>query len=489
MPSRPSAEPPGRAMSAGDAKAELEGKLTRILAARIPGFRALGACERLSGGASQETYSVTVESADGDRRLAMRRAPGGVRGGISEAGPGLTVEAKLFAAARAAGVPEPEILSVFEPGDALGEGFLMEWLEGETLGTRIVRGDEFAAIRPKLARQCGEILARIHSIDVERAGLRAALSVHTPEELVHASWDAYKHYGPAQPMIDYAARWLLEHLPPAREPRLVHADFRNGNLMMTPEQGIVGVLDWELAHLGDPVRDLGWVCVNTWRFGESDLPVGGFGFVDDLLEGYMAVSGEPIDPEQVRFWMVFGGFWWAVVCLAMADMYRVGPDRSVERAAVGRRSSEGQIDCVNLLVPGPVDALETVLDRSTLDMPRAGELLASVCDFLRNEVIGSTKGRTSFLTRVAANSIDIVAREIELGTVSRERELARLRRILGSSGELETLRWQLVHGLRDGGVALDREGLGDHLRRTVVDQVAIDQPKYSGRTTALGVKS
>ena len=466
--------------------AELHEALGRVLAKHAPGFRSLRSCDRLSGGASQETYRVVIETADGECRYAMRRAPGGRAPNMPEAGAGLAVEAKLFRAARAVGVPEPEILHFFEPGDGLGEGFLMEWLEGETLGAKIVRGGEFATVRPKLARQCGEVLARIHAVDVAEAGLAGALRTRTPAELVHESWSLYEAYGTPQPMIDYTGRWLLDHLPPTSTTRLVHGDFRNGNLMMSPERGVVAVLDWEIAHLGDPFRDLGWVCTNSWRFGQSDLVVGGFGELDDLLDGYASVAGPRPDPEHVKFWIVFGSFWWAVGTLSMAQIYRAGPDRSVERAAIGRRTSECQIDCVNLLIPGPVKPLTAEATRSTLDMPRADELATSVRDFLRDEVMPSTRGRTSFLARVAGNSLDILLRELELGPAHRAREQAGLERILGRSGDLEMLRWELVRALRDGAIPLDHPGLADHLRETVADQVAIDQPRYSGYRTALG---
>ena len=466
--------------------AELHEALTRVLAKHAPGFRSLRSCDRLSGGASQETYRVVIETADGERRYAMRRAPGGRPPNMPEAGAGLAAEAKLFRAARAAGVPEPEILHLFEPSDAIGEGFLMEWLEGETLGAKIVRGEEFAGVRPKLARQCGEVLARIHAIDVAKAGLDGALRTRSPAELVRESWSLYEAYGTPQPMIDYAGRWLLDHLPPASPPRLVHGDFRNGNLMMSPEHGVVAVLDWEIAHLGDPIRDLGWVCTNSWRFGQSDLVVGGFGELDDLLDGYASVAGSRPDPEHVKFWIVFGSFWWAVGTLSMAQIYRAGPDRSVERAAIGRRTSECQIDCVNLLIPGPVTPLVAEATRSTLDMPRADELATSVRDFLRDEVMPSTRGRTSFLARVAGNSLDILLRELELGPAHRAREQAGLERILGRAGDLETLRWELVRALRDGSMPLDHPGLADHLRETVAAQCAIDQPRYSGYRTVIG---
>jgi aminoglycoside phosphotransferase (APT) family kinase protein len=462
----------------------LETALASVLRERVRGFRSLRSCERLSGGASQETYRLVLDTEEGERRLAMRRAPGGLKRQVPAPGPGLATEARLFAAARAAGVPEPEILYVFEESDGLGDGFLMEWLDGETLGARIVRGDEFQAIRPKLARQCGEVLARIHGIDVWEAGVAEALRVHTPEEQVRESWNLYMAYETPQPMIDFAARWLLENLPPAAPPRLVHSDFRNGNIMFSPDRGIVGVLDWEIAHLGDPIRDLGWVCTNSWRFGRSDLPVGGFGALEDLLDGYASVSGWRVDPAHVKFWIVFGSFWWAVGTLSMTQIYRVGPDRSVERAAIGRRSSECQVDCVNLLIPGPVELVSGESKPSSLDMPRGDELLMSVRDFLRGDVMDATRGRTSFLARVASNSLDIVLRELQIGPAHRTRERHGLERILGRSGDLEPLRWELVHALRDGSMPLDRAGLADHLRQTVVTQVAIDQPRYSGYQTA-----
>ena len=472
-------------VTGGEARPDFETSLSRVLAERVAGFRSMRSCERLSGGASQETYRVVVETEDGARRLAMRRAPSGSRYAMTEAGPGLAVEAKLLGAARAAGVPEPVILYVFEEGDGLGDGFLMEWLDGETLGARVVRIPELEAIRPRLALACGEVLARIHAIDVREAGLAQLLQPRTPEQLVHENWELYQAYGTPQPMIDFTARWLLEHLPPASPPRLVHGDFRNGNLMISPEHGIVGVLDWELAHLGDPLRDLGWLCTNSWRFGRSDLPVGGFGVIDDLLKGYASVSGRVVDPSHLKFWIVFGSFWWAVGCLSMAQVYRLGLDRSVERPAIGRRSSECQVDCVNLLIPGPVEPPDGEPKPASLDMPRASELLTSVRDFLRDDVMSATPGRGSFLARVASNSLDIVLRELELGPAHRARERGGLERILGRSDDLETLRWALVRALRDGSMSLECAGLSDHLRRTVVTQVAIDQPQYSGYRAAL----
>ena len=465
-------------------------RLERVLIENFPDCIGLVSADRLSGGASQETYRLVMATSSGDRTLAMRRSAGGEYLERTPEHPGLDVEALLMRSARAAGVPEPEIYHVLTRDDALGNGFIMQWVEGEALGARILRSPAFEAVRPKLARECGRILARIHRIDLDATGLRNRLWQIPPADFVAQTWERYQRLETPQPMIDYSARWLQEHLPEDYESTLVHNDFRNGNLMLSPA-GVVAVLDWEIAHIGDPMRDLGWICVNSWRFG-GDKPVGGFGAYEELFQGYEEVSGKPVNPDHVRFWEVFGSFWWAVGCLKMAEHFRSGPDRSVERVAIGRRSSECQVDCVNLLIPGPVEPVEASLAFTSLDMPRSDELLCSVRDFLRDEVMGATRGRDHFLARVASNSLDIVLRELAVGPRHLRLERERLAALLaedveapGDEADLMSLRWKLVQGLRDGSIALDKAGLQRHLRQTVVNQVAIDQPKYSGYKAAI----
>lgn len=80
--------------------------------------------------------------------------------------------------------------------------------------------------------------------------------------------------------------------------------------MVSPEHGVVAVLDWELAHKGDPIRDLGWICTNSWRFGVPELPVGGFGTREDLLAGYKESTGRTVSSEHLKFW---GSFWIVLV--------------------------------------------------------------------------------------------------------------------------------------------------------------------------------
>ncbi|MFO7964429.1 MAG: phosphotransferase family protein [Desulfobacterales bacterium] len=458
------------------------------LARRIDGFEAVVSCDRLSGGASQETYRIVIRTRDGEQKLAMRRAPAGIPKPAVDGGPGLAMEAKLMQLAREAGVPEPEVLFVAEPEDGLGEAFVMEWLDGETLGARIVRSEELAGIRPHLAYQCGRILAKIHAIDLKKTGLDKMLHTMDPEAMVEQTWNNYKYLNTPQPMIDFAGRWLMENLPKNTRTTLVHNDFRNGNIMVSKE-GVIAVLDWELPHIGDPMRDLGWICTNSWRFGNSELPVGGFGRYEDLFRGYEEVSGIEVDPYHVKFWEVFGSFWWAVGCLLMAEHYRSGPDKTVERPAIGRRSSECQVDCVNLLIPGGVTLVEPAKTPTSTEMPRIEELVVSVRDFLRDDIMAQTKGRTNFMARVASNSLDIVLRDLTLGPTHRKRELERLRRLLSTDGDLDSLRWKLVNGLREKTIQLDQPGLSEHLRESVVNQIAIDQPRYSGFKTALKISA
>ena len=293
---------------------------------------------RLSGGASLETWAFDL---DDGTPLILRRRPDGAA--MRETALPLASEAALIRAADKAGAPTPSVVQVCEPGDDLGEAYVMRRLEGETLGRRIVRDGAFASVRPGLARRCGEVLARIHAVpthglpDLATSDARGELERY---EAIYGQLDTRR------PILEAAFRWLSDIAPPAPERTvLVHGDFRNGNLMIHPTKGLVGVLDWELAHLGDPAEDLGWICVNSWRFGEWRKPVGGFGDYADLLEGY----GGGTSLDRIRFWQALGSLKWSVMCLMMYQSFATGQDRSIERAMIGRRTSETEIDLVALM--------------------------------------------------------------------------------------------------------------------------------------------
>ncbi len=277
---------------------------------------------RLTGGASRETWSFDA-LLDGDwRPLILRRDRAG-RGPMS-------LEAYAFEAAARAGVPEPEIV-------AREETFLiMDRIEGETIARRILRDEQFAAVRPRLAEQCGEILARIHSIPPEAIpGLESHDVLADVAAMIHTFDDP-------SPALELGLDWLARNRPPSAGDAVLHGDFRNGNLVVGPD-GIRAVLDWELIHRGDPMQDLGYLCVRAWRFGGAE-PVGGFGSYEDLFSGYERVSGVEVDREAVRWWEVFGTVWWGGACMLQAWRHLSGGERSVELAAIGRRVWEQEYD-------------------------------------------------------------------------------------------------------------------------------------------------
>jgi aminoglycoside phosphotransferase (APT) family kinase protein len=311
------------------------------------GATGIGALQRLSGGASQETWSFDLLLDSGERLpLILRRAPAG-SAGRAAGNATLGEQTLLQSAALAAGVPVPAVVCVLQPAQGVGEGFIMQRIEGETLGRRIVGEPRLSGARERLAWQCGQALARIHRIAPDSLPpLRCAPAA---AELAHYEAQ-YRSHGLHKPVFELALRWLRSHAP-AKAPALclVHGDFRNGNLMVG-EDGLRAVLDWELAHLGDPMEDLGWLCVNSWRFGRHELPVGGFGRREQLFAGYAEAGGQ-VDAERVHYWEVFGTLKWGVICQSMAHAYLSGAERNVERAAIGRRASEAEIDLLALLAP------------------------------------------------------------------------------------------------------------------------------------------
>lgn len=298
--------------------------------------------ERLSGGASQETYAFKFHSEGGSARKLILRKDAAFENPANDR----ATERALMCAAFEHGVPVPaqHFWLEFTPNDT---GFVMDFVQGETLARRILRDAPYAHARTVLARQCGEVLARIHSLP--HAALPALPEPPAPiaPYLIEQQRQRLDSFGDAHPVFELALRWLERHLPVEREPCLVHGDFRNGNLIVTGE-GLASVLDWELSHLGDPMEDLGWLCVKSWRFGAAQ-PVGGFGSREDLFAAYETATGQRVDGESVRFWEVFGTLKWGLICKLQAEYHLRGVKPSLELAALGRRVCETEYDLLLLI--------------------------------------------------------------------------------------------------------------------------------------------
>lgn len=317
--------------------------LARCVEAVLGPASQIESVHRLSGGASRETWSFDAVSPDGTRHgFVLRRDPGEHVGQLER-----TAEYSVVQAAGAAGVPVPRVVALLEPHLGLGRGFVMERVEGETIPRRILRDDEYATARSAMTTQCGEIAARIHAVDASTLPLprlAAADQIAQQRRLLDG-------FGEPHPAFELGLRWLEQQLPaptPSSSLRLVHGDFRNGNFIVGPE-GIRAILDWELAHIGEPAEDLGWLCVRSWRFGVTDRIVGGFGDLDDLLAAYARESDCAVDPEAVRFWIALGTIKWGVICIAQAFTHLEGGVRSVELAALGRRVAEMEWDLLELM--------------------------------------------------------------------------------------------------------------------------------------------
>jgi len=324
---------------------DLASSIAAVLVDRgvVPDGVGVEGLRRLSGGASRETWAFVVsEEASPLHRvhgmILQRERPGG-----SRTGGGMASEAVLLRAAELVGVPVPEVLATDDGGDEMGAPFVItRAVPGETIPRKLLRDPELDDVRGHLARECGRILAEIHSVPV--ASVRDVLT--EPDQIVQFR-DLLDALGEPHPAFELAFRWLDRFRPDGLEAALVHGDFRNGNLIIGPD-GVRAVLDWELAHLGDPVEDLGWFCVRAWRFG-SPHRAGGFGSAEDLLAGYRDGGGAEVDLETLRWWEVMGTLKWGVMCVIQAMTHLAGASRSVELAAIGRRTCENEWDLLELI--------------------------------------------------------------------------------------------------------------------------------------------
>jgi aminoglycoside phosphotransferase (APT) family kinase protein len=357
---------------------------------------------KLTGGASRETWSFTAAGED----LIVRRDPPGRPGH-----PGtMRREADAMRACTRAGLRVPEVL-LDDDGSHLGTpGLVMRRVPGETIARRILRDDEFAAARRLLVPQLAEFLAGLHAIEPAEVP-----GTDTPDPM--AIWDKYQRLDQRSSVFDKAHDWLRAHRPAHSTDALIHGDLRLGNVIVDRE-GLAAVIDWELVHRGDPHEDLAWLCLKAWRFG-LPLEVGGVGTLDELLAAYEAAGGRPIDRDVLRWWLVAKTFTWGVGCMLQADTHLSGRVRSVDLAAVGRRTAEQEWDLIELLAPAACASARAAPpasmrpdDDDRYGRPTARELLDTVQEFLSERVAPDVDGGLAYEARVAANVLAIVGREL-----------------------------------------------------------------------------
>jgi len=408
--------------------------------------------ERLSGGANMESWLFKA----GDGTYVLRRSPAGfaVIGGRAI---DYSTEANLIRAATAAGVTAPVVIVELTEADGIGAGFVMEALPG-TADPAVILAEADPDV---LIAEIGRELAVTHAIPLTAA---PALPTLDNAEAVAQLRERFIGYGGDRPILAMALRWLEANVPPPVPPVLVHGDFRLGNLLVDKGR-LTGVIDWELAHLGDGHEDLAYGCMTVWRFSRPERPAFGLASVEALARAYAEAGGEAFDPVRFRFWLVYRTFWWALGCMQMGNTWRTGLDRSLERVVVARRTSEQELDLLLLLedlapeaerartLPPSPEPLATGTGE-----PNGAEVLTAISEWLNAEIKPMVSGRSKFNLAVARNALGIVAREI-------------VQRPSVADAELSA---DLMSGKAD----LATPGLLARLRRSALDKLAADMPKY-----------
>ncbi|HXY64777.1 MAG TPA: phosphotransferase family protein [Mycobacterium sp.] len=297
----------------------------------------------LTGGASRTTWAFDAVTPDERRSLILRIGP------PDDLHAGMELEARAQAAAAAAGAPVPQILVADDSPAALGNPFLIcDEIKGETIVRRIERQLDEAG-RARLLSQCAHALAAIHRAEPHDPELSAQDQLAEWRGRLDAISDTTATF-------EWAFRWLAAHRPAPSPSRLVHGDYRMGNLIIDGSQ-LAAVLDWELVHIGEVYEDLAWFCIRAWRFGApADRAAGGLGSVEDFLAAYEQAGGATVDRVAFHWWLVLATLRWGVICRYQAERHLSGQTRSVELAAIGRRVCETEWDLLTLLNKAAPDA-------------------------------------------------------------------------------------------------------------------------------------
>ncbi|MDR3512826.1 MAG: phosphotransferase family protein [Caulobacteraceae bacterium] len=290
-----------------------EDRIAAYAASRLPGARdvAVSGLARISGGASRETYRLRLRYVDADGRsverpLILRRDP-----------PASLIETERhieFAAYRAfhgSPVPVPQMLWLEEdPAHLDYPFFVAEELTGFESSPGALTGEAYDPVREKLGRRKWTILGEISRADPEALGLTTVMAKVAPEDCWRRELDYWEGVldedeVTPQPIIRAAIRWLRANPPPpAQKISVVHGDFRTGNFLYDAAGEIHGILDWEMAHLGDPLEDLGWGLNRIWCWGQNDLR-GGLLPRDQAIAVWEQASGLKADPAALHWWELF----------------------------------------------------------------------------------------------------------------------------------------------------------------------------------------
>ncbi|MYR05770.1 phosphotransferase [Gordonia sp. SID5947] len=448
-----------------DSDQALGAGIAKVLTDSTGGEIVVDEVRRLTGGASRETWAARAQTDAGERTVVLRRDPPG-HGEPAR----MRAEAACLRAAAEAGVPVPTLIASGDDAPGIDAPFLVtDMVEGEAIARKIQRDDAFAAVRGHLARDMGRVLGLIHRTPTDTLDM---LDDPDPVDLIES---IYRDVDEPRPAVETGLRWLREHRPVRRPNTLVHGDFRMGNLLID-DSGIRGVLDWELAHLGDPIEDLGWLCVRAWRFGQR-APVAGIGSREDLLDGYGDVTGDRPDAAELHWWEVFGTLRWLVLSRFQAYRHLSGAEHSLELAAVGRRVCESEYDlllALGLLDESVHDVAVETRTSTVHDRPALTEIVDLVSEALRTDVLGALppdRGREKYLLKICLNLLGMVDREIGSSA-----DHATVAQALGEAGVADEV--TLAQEIRAGTVDPTTAGIRRAMSAAVFARLRVANPRH-----------
>ncbi len=294
--------------------------------------------EPVTGGAQRDTafLDVVVDGRPRSWVLSVQRAR---IGGIP-----LPAEVACLRAARAAEVRAPVVVGATDDHSLLGGPFMVtERYPGEAIGRRVQRladGDD--GLGERVVADLGQDLARLHRDAAPPAGLQRLDGPAYAERLR----DEYAELPRPSATVAAGLAWLADDPPAMDDPVLVHGDLRIGNVVVDPT-GVTAIVDWELAHLGDPMEDLAWASVRTWRYGRTP-EVGGLAGLEVLVAAYEGAGGT-FDRARFEWWRIARTVWWCLGLARQAAAWMDGRSGSLVHAASGRRVAEIEWDLLDLL--------------------------------------------------------------------------------------------------------------------------------------------
>ncbi len=266
----------------------------------------------ISAGRSRENWSFDLSWELDNQRchesLVLRRDPAG---GLVETD--RSREFGILRALEASDVPSPAARWLDAQGTWFGRPSLIMHREAGLCDYYVLTGSRPLAERRSLADQFCALLARVHGVDWKGIGLDGTLEDPGAgaAEATLDHWESVlrRDQLEAYPELELALQRLRRNPPLAAERVLVHGDFKPGNALLEGDR-IVALLDWELAHLGDPVEDLGWM---TQPLRQREHVIPGVWEAADILRRYESATGRAVDPAGVRWWNIFATFRTAVM--------------------------------------------------------------------------------------------------------------------------------------------------------------------------------